>query len=39
MEGETLMTRAREMLDTYPGTAAMDTDALIECIDLSLIHI
>ena len=27
------MTRAREMLDTYPGTAAMDTDALIECID------
>jgi hypothetical protein len=33
MEGDTLMTRAREMLDTYPGSAAMDTDALIECID------
>src|SRR5215212_3045211 len=33
MEGETLMTRAREMLDTHPGSAAMDTDALIECID------
>src|SRR5215203_6500688 len=27
------MTRAREMLDTYPGTAAVDTDALAECID------
>src|SRR5215212_2860352 len=33
MEGETLMTRAREMLDTHPGSAAMDTDALVECID------
>jgi hypothetical protein len=32
-EGETLMTRAREMLDTYPGSVAMDADALIECIE------
>jgi hypothetical protein len=27
------MTHAREMLDTHPGTAAMDTTALVECID------
>src|SRR5919107_2296370 len=27
------MTHAREMLDTYPGTVAMDADVLIECID------
>src|SRR5215216_1809649 len=27
------MTHAREMLDTHPGTAAMDADALIECIE------
>jgi hypothetical protein len=27
------MTHAREMLDTYPGTAAMDADALVECIE------
>jgi hypothetical protein len=33
MEGETLMTRAREMLDTHPGSAAMDADTLIECIE------
>src|SRR5215204_3773173 len=27
------MTHAREMLDTHPGTALMDADALIECIE------
>src|SRR5215204_6748394 len=27
------MTHAREMLDTHPGTATMDADALIECIE------
>jgi hypothetical protein len=27
------MTHAREMLDTHPGTTAMDADALIECIE------
>ena len=29
-EGVALMTHAREMLDTHPGIAAMDTDALVE---------
>jgi hypothetical protein len=33
MEGGTLMTHAKEMLDTYPGTAAMDAAALVECIE------
>jgi hypothetical protein len=27
------MTRAREMLDTHPGSIAMDTAALVECIE------
>ena len=27
------MTHAREMLDTYPGTTAMDASALVECIE------
>ena len=27
------MTHAREMLDTYPGTAAIDASALVECIE------
>ncbi len=27
------MTHAREMLDTHPSSAAMDTAALVECID------
>ena len=31
---DSLMTHAREMLDTHPGTTAvMDADALIECIE------
>jgi hypothetical protein len=32
-EGAWNMTHAREMLDTHPGTALMDADALIECIE------
>jgi Na+-translocating ferredoxin:NAD+ oxidoreductase RNF subunit RnfB len=27
------MTRAREVLNAHPGTAAIDADALIECIE------
>jgi hypothetical protein len=27
------MTHAREMLGTYPGSAALDTAALVECIE------
>jgi hypothetical protein len=27
------MTHAREMLNAHPGTAAIDADALIECIE------
>ena len=27
------MTHAREMLDTHPDTAAMDADALVECVE------
>jgi hypothetical protein len=32
-EGGVLMTHAREMLDTHPGTAVMDAAALVECIE------
>jgi hypothetical protein len=27
------MTHAREMLDTHPGSAAMEAVALVECIE------
>jgi hypothetical protein len=27
------MTHAREMLDTHPGSAAMDAGTLVECIE------
>ena len=33
VEGARLLTHAREMLDTHPGTVAMDTAALVECIE------